>query len=149
MTPKVTMSWSMKQIIEWRIANKKRSQVPVELGASMQQQNQIWQPLFKGTVKINVDASVVEGQNSFAVGMIFTDYQGQYITGKKMRFACCVQIVEAKLVGILEALLWLEELPFVDVTIQSDSLLSVGTVNKDHTNYLELRTLVWQCKTII
>lgn len=66
-----------------------------------------------------------------------------------MRFVGCVQVVEAEMVGILKALLWLEDLPFTDIAIESDSLLSVSAVNKEHLNYLELGTLVQQCKTMI
>lgn len=53
-----------------------------------------------------------------------------------MRFEGSVQVVEAEIVGILKALLWLEELQIgnVVVTIENNSLLSVYAVNKKNEN---------------
>ncbi|KAL8089463.1 hypothetical protein AgCh_039070 [Apium graveolens] len=46
-----------------------------------------WQPRSHGALKVNVDAAVTEGQNSFAIGMVFRNNQGQFLTGRIKRFA--------------------------------------------------------------
>lgn len=66
-----------------------------------------------------------------------------------MRFAGRVAVLEAELVGILEALLWSEELAVRNVKVESDSMLGVKAINKPGTNYLELGDLVRQCRSIL
>lgn len=98
---------------------------------------------------MNVDASVYEGANSFSVGMVTRDHQGSFLGAKTMRFAGHVSILEAELVGILEALKWVQELAYQEVIIESDSMLSVAAINKNVQNLLELGNLINQCHAII
>lgn len=151
MSPTATICWSSKQIVEWRLANTRRNQIHVEQSESKQQHIQRWKPPETGDFKINVDASVVEGLNSYAVGMVLRNHRGDYISCKTMRFTGEVQVVEAEMVAILEAMLWLEELHLgsVKVAIESDSLLSVMAINKNNENYLELGSLIQHCRVIL
>lgn len=95
---------------------------------------------------MNVDASVKQGQNTFALGMVRRNHERQYVAGKTARFRGSVQVVEAEVMAIFEALRWIEELQVAEVIIESDSLLAVNAVNKDYMNYMELGTVVHQCK---
>lgn len=117
----------------------------------MQQHIQKWKPPEMGDFKINVDASVVEGQHSYAVGMVLRNHRGDYVSRKTMRFTGEVQVVEAEMVAILEAMVWLDDLQLgnVKVSIESDSLLSVMAINKNSKNYLELGSLIQHCRTIL
>lgn len=60
-----------------------------------------------------------------------------------------MQVVEAEVMTIYEALKWLDDLPVAEVIIESDSLLGVKAVTQSYTNYMEMGTLVQQCKDII
>lgn len=84
-----------------------------------------------GTVKINVDASGYRDADSFSIGMVLRDHHGLFLSAKTMKFSGCILVIEAELVGILEALLWTLELPNQRDIVESDSLLSVEAVNKN------------------
>lgn len=112
---------------------------------------QKWEKPEVNQVKVNVDASVVGGQDWFAIGMVIRNHQGQYMLGKVMRFAGHVSVMEAELTGIQEAMLWSQEMASAEakVTIESDSLLSVKAINQGHSNLLELSDLVQHCRDIL
>ncbi|XP_074324245.1 uncharacterized protein LOC141661162 [Apium graveolens] len=102
-----------------------------------------------GSRKMNVDAAIKEGQNSFSVGLVLRDDKGQYIAGKTRHFSGSVQVVEPETISILEGMLWLEDLPTGPIIIECDSLLNVNAINKICLNFLELGHLVQHCKNII
>ncbi|XP_017233563.1 uncharacterized protein LOC108207639 [Daucus carota subsp. sativus] len=149
MSPRVTIEWSMKQIVEWPIPKNKRLQPTTHPISNLQQQRVRWQCPSAGTLKMNVDAAVTEGQQHFSVGLVLRDHQGQFIIGKTRKFAGSVQVVEAETIAILEALSWLEDLQVSTGVIKSDSLLSVIAINRRYHNYLELGSWVHHCKSII
>ena len=103
-------------------------------------------------LKLNVDASVVAGQNSFAVGMVLRNSQGHFIAGKIMRFSQnyaisgAVIVLEAELTGIWEAMVWSRDVAESPVIVESDSLLSIQAINNGHDNILESGDLVQQCQ---
>lgn len=66
-----------------------------------------------------------------------------------MKFAGTVQVMEAEMVGIAEALSSLKQLPVSDVVIEIDCELCVNAINGDNTNLLELGNLVQQCKSVV
>lgn len=143
------MTWSSKQIVEWREAQKRKNST-----SSQQQSNTLkhanrWVAPDIGTLKINVDASVFEGADSFSVGMVIRNHQGLFIKGKTMRLPGKVTVLEAELVGVLEALLWSAAFQEQTAVIESDSLLSVQAINKDKQNQLEIGDLVAQCRSIL
>lgn len=148
MSPSFVISWSKKQVEEWQIANKRNLNVQIT-GENKTMSDHNWKPPEVDQLKINVDASVVAGQDSFAVGMVLRNHQGQYIAGKTMRFAGAVPVLEAELTGIWEAILWSQEVVGGPITVESDSLLSVNAVNQGHDNLLESGDLVQQCQELL
>lgn len=50
-------------------------------------------------LKINVDASIVKGQNSFAIRMILRNHQGHYISEDTMRCAGSIPVMEVEMTG--------------------------------------------------
>ncbi|XP_074376749.1 uncharacterized protein LOC141718263 [Apium graveolens] len=128
---------SKTQVDEWQLANKRTDNMQ-RTGEPCTMTTDRWKRREVDQLKLNVDASVVEGQNSFVVGMVLRNNQAQYIAGKTMRFAGVVPILEAELACIWEA-----------VIIESDSLLSVNVINQGHDNVLESGDLVQQCQKMI
>lgn len=97
-------------------------------------------------LKINVDASVVSGQNSFAVGLVIRNHRGHYIAGKVIRFAGVVSV----LCGIWEAILWFQGFAGESISVESDSLINVNAINHGHdNNILEIGDLVQQCQQML
>lgn len=100
-------------------------------------------------MKINVDAAVTVGQNWFALGMVVRNHLGQYITGRMMKFSGEVLVVEAEMIGILEALSWANDSIPGRVIVESDSLISVQAVQQDKENLLEVGDITQQCRDLL
>lgn len=145
MSASYVISWSKKQVADWQLANKRNSSMQIG-GENEERSEHKWKPPEVNHLKINVDASVVGGQDFFSVGMVLRDHQGQYIAGKTMRFAGVVSVVEAELTGILEAMLWSQELEGDHITVESDSLISVNAINQGQANLLESGDLMQHCQ---
>ena len=102
-----------------------------------------------GVYKINVDASVFDGENHFSIGMVLRDHQGHFVRGRVCKSAGCVSVFEAELVGILEALIWSSTLPGYTVAVESDSQLCVKAIYSDLHNHLEAGNLVEHCRILL
>ena len=81
--------------------------------------------------------------------MILRNHQGSYIHGRTLRFAGKVEVLEAELVGILEALRWTSEIKGQTIVVESDSLLSVQAINGKVHNELEVGVLIEKCHAIL
>ncbi|KAL8089577.1 hypothetical protein AgCh_039160 [Apium graveolens] len=89
-------------------------------------------------VKLNVDASFNVISNWFSIGMILRGHLGNFLHGKVARFPMVNSAFEAEAFAIAEGLSWLFSLPYKDVTIESDSMLSVQAINRCNHNALEV-----------
>ncbi|XP_074337480.1 uncharacterized protein LOC141674673 [Apium graveolens] len=130
MTPEAIMVWSKKQILDWKPTNKRSTDAKNENGSRYLNYRR-WQPPEAGSFKLNVDAAIVVGQNSFFVGMVLRNHLGQYESGKvmkKVKKVGAFSVLEAELTGIVEALLWARDIVLGKVVVESDSLLSIQAV---------------------
>lgn len=66
-----------------------------------------------------------------------------------MKFAGQVSVMEAEMMGIREALLWINDLPEKPFTVESDSLQSVQAINRMEHNQLEVGHLIDHCCSIL
>lgn len=149
LTPDAAVAWSSKQIKDWQEVNKKRQGARIRTNSVGNVTEQRWKPPSRGELKINVDASIFTGERSFRIGMVIRNDQGHFVQGKCMRFAGEISVLEAEMVGILEALRWVQEWPGRHIVIESDSILSVNAIQKAACNYLELGDLIRQCRVIL
>ena len=78
--------------------NSRKIKTVPHLRTGPQQQDQRWKRPELGTLKLNVDASVKQGQSSFAIGMVLRNHEGHYISGKTARFQGSTSVVEAEIV---------------------------------------------------
>lgn len=143
------MAWSSRQVKEWQEANKKRQGNRVRSSTAANFTDRKWKPPSRDELKINVDASVFTGDQCFKVGMVLRNDQGHFVQGKCMCFAGEISVLEAEMVGILEALRWVQDWPGGRIVIESDSLLSITAIHKAACNYLELGDLIRQCMFIL
>lgn len=145
----VAMAWSSRQITDWRQAQTKRNQINKRLQTDKVQHTSRWLAPEPGTLKLNVDASVYEGADSFSIGIVVRNHQGLFVRGKVCRFAGCATVFEAELVGILEALKWSAVFNEQKIYVESDSLLSVQAIRNNMQNLLEEGLLIDQCRSIL
>lgn len=74
-SPSIAFYWSQKQIVEWQIANRRKLNSQ-DTGANMTRNDHKWKPPEVNQLKINVNASVMAGQSSFAIGLVIRNHQG-------------------------------------------------------------------------
>lgn len=75
-----------------------------------------------------LDASVFEGADSFSVGMVLPDHQGNFVAGKNLRLPGPVSVFVAETVGVKEALAWLMTRQCAQVHIKKGSLMAVQAI---------------------
>lgn len=71
---------------DWRKANENKKKQVITTDNVEQVVEKRWQPPEIRNFKVNVDASVIEGGESFSIGMVLRDHTGKFIEGKNMRF---------------------------------------------------------------
>lgn len=99
------MDESFKTLTTWREARKiVKSTVPV---SQRTEECSKWRPPEQGGFKINVDASVMPGVNSFSIGMVLRGHDGVFVAGKTSRFSVADSVFEAESIGVREALSWI------------------------------------------
>lgn len=81
-------------------------------------------------LKVNVDASMFSEATFFTVRVVLRDEQGNFICGKNMRIGGQVSVLEAEVIGVLEAVKWMEESGKQHVIVETDSLLVVQALQQ-------------------
>ena len=102
-----------------------------------------------GHLKLNTDAAIKLGENTFAVGLILRDHRGDFVGGKVRSLPMVSSVFEAEITAIKEGLRWLSTLPYQHVTIESDSMLAVKALTQSHDNILEIGFLLDECRDMI
>lgn len=81
-------------------------------------------------LKLNINASVVQGVTSFSIGMTLKNHTGCFVVGKVLRFEKVIFVFEAEAVEVHETLFWIMPRSDEKICVESDSLLTVQTINR-------------------
>lgn len=110
-----------------------------------------WQRPAVGSFKINVDASVQPVAQCYSVDMVLRDHEGTFMAGRRCCFAGKIPVMEAKAVGVREALSWIKDLHMQGkvVTLESDSQLVVNAILDFSLNLLEVGQVIESCRTLL
>lgn len=148
LSPSVVMDISSKNIKEWQEAmERKRERCNGAKSRGVQPRKEIkWEAPQPGWLKLNVDASLVPGTGSFAVGMVARDESGLFVAGKTLKVRGEVNVMEAEAYGVLETLKWVQEKEYKNVVIESDSLLVIDAINRETRYQLEVGDLLQACR---
>lgn len=63
-----------------------------------------WEAPTTGCLKINVDASLVGGQDYYSIGMVLRNHLGHYLLGRTSRSTGSLSVLEAEVAGLEEAM---------------------------------------------
>ena len=76
---------------------------------------------------------------------------GNFMAARTYKYCGEVSVVEAEIIGVREALSWIKELSMQDeeITVESDSQITVNAIKKGGTNYLEVGEIMEECKQIL
>lgn len=105
-----------------------------------------WKPPAEGFLKVNVDASVFAGADTFIIGMVLRDHNGSFIQGKNLCLPYPGTVLEGEAIGVKEALTWIKELQLHNISIESDSRLTVKAINENVDYQLEVGDVLEGCR---
>lgn len=88
------MAMSSKQIMDSQEGNQKYKVSSLRLVSEAVKVTK-WVPSDCGWVKLNVDASIIEGESSFAVGMVIRNEHGHAVMGRNLKVAGQASVLEA------------------------------------------------------
>lgn len=145
-TAEFAMDWSLMQLKEWGEACSRVHQRVLQVRRNNDTNNDRWVAPETGLLKVNVDASIVEGSSHFSVGMVLRDHRGDYLGGKVMKVAAAVSVLEAEAIGIDEALSWISSRTEGRVCVESDSLTAVQAINSQSVYHLEIGHILDACR---
>lgn len=144
----IVMKMSLKQIKDWQEVNKMKRLSVIHSNPGAVSMDK-WRPPSAGWVKLNVDASIKEGEPDFMVEMVIKNEHGQFIMGRNKRLAGQVSVFEAEAYAVLEALQWMQEMQFKKVVVESDSCLVIQAL-KQRTEYLvEAGNILGACLRVL
>lgn len=149
LTPEIAVQMSSKQVAQWKEVqnlNKIRGNGRAQ---SYQMEVVKWKAPDEGSLKVNVDASVFAGKESFSVGMVLRDHRGGFCRARNMCSNGAVSVFEAETRGVLAAVRWIMELGIVNVVVECDSMLTVQALQKESPNYLEVGNILQDCRILL
>lgn len=145
-SPTSVMEISNKMISDWQEASKqKRLRICPPPIIKPQASTIKWNPPPSGKLKLNIDASVFDGESSFKLGLVIRDEYGLFVRGRTMHINGPVTVLEAETRGVCEALGWIEDLQLQHIMIECDSELTVRAINKGVVYYLEVGNQMEWC----
>ncbi|KAL8134789.1 hypothetical protein AgCh_009705 [Apium graveolens] len=148
-TAATAMSWSIKNISDWKEALDDRARRRTSNSTSVIQRPVKWRKPDLGSLKLNVDAAVSLGASSFSVGLVLRDHSGAFICGKVVNKFMVASVFEAEALAVLEGLNWLLTRNHVNVIIESDSLLTVQALQSTPEILLEVGFILDACRRIL
>lgn len=82
-----------------------------------------WLPPQQGWVKINVDASIFEGNGSVGISSVIRNEAGEFICARVKKVGVSIQPREAEALSLKEALSWTKSLNFRKCVFETDAKL--------------------------
>lgn len=92
---------------DWRSAMEEKLKRESRTGQGGKEDVHRWYSPKEWAFKVNVDASVVKGLDTFTMGMVLHDHKGMFMEGKNLRMPCPESVFAA--MGVREALSWFVE----------------------------------------
>lgn len=147
-TPAIAMEGSIRMVTDWREAKRTKHKPTLKKDLGTQAGTDKWSPPSSGQLKLNVDASVFPGADSFSLDMVLRDHHGSLLAGKVLRLSAPASVFEAETIGVREALSWImaQQLHRKTVLVETDSLLTMQALHNDTINYLEVEDVIVSCQ---
>lgn len=147
-SPGFAMDTSFSMLSDWKKARRDHTKQSDAASKTNVKTDSKWQAPTNGTLKVNVDASVFPGAQSFTVGMVLRDQRGDFLAGKCATFNMVDSVFEAEAIGVREALSWINEIQIhqAEIIVETDSSLTAKAITGPGTNLLEVGEVINICK---
>ncbi|KAL6574838.1 hypothetical protein OROMI_012123 [Orobanche minor] len=90
---------------------------------------QAWKPPTGATIKVNVDAAIFKNSSTAGLGLVARDSSGKVVTWRQRRVHSVICPELAETLAILEGLRLAKEFGWQQVTIESDCLSIINSIN--------------------
>lgn len=74
----LAMQWSSSQISQWQVARQKQGGQIINRAQHTRTIEVKWKAHAENRIKINVDASVIPGTQTFSIGLVARNYNGDF-----------------------------------------------------------------------
>ncbi|KAM6584509.1 hypothetical protein CsatB_011511 [Cannabis sativa] len=101
------------------------------------------------TVKVNVDGAIFQSENKFGFGCVARDYKGTLIEAISGSRSGVVKPEVAEIIGIKEALSWIKRKQWIDVVLETDSLIAVQALKSSIAMPSQFGLLVRDCQELV
>lgn len=145
----IAMEWSAKFFHDWNVARKTSTSCANMTTAVNKPASHKWKSPAMGSYKLNTDAAVRLGEETYSIGLVLRDHHGDFVTGMVKRLLMVDSVLEVEVAAIREGIHWLSMLPYDNVEIETDSLLAVQAIEQQLTNSLKVGFVVDECRTSI
>ncbi|CAJ2632610.1 unnamed protein product [Trifolium pratense] len=111
--------------------------------------NVVWTALEQGMLKCNVDAAIFKDRNCYGAGMCIRDDHGNFIRAQTMWRKGGPLPHEAEAWSLKEALNWIRNLGYTNVSIELDCKLVVDGVASNPNSQTEFSVILSVCKAML
>uniref|UniRef100_A0A803QEG5 Reverse transcriptase n=1 Tax=Cannabis sativa TaxID=3483 RepID=A0A803QEG5_CANSA len=146
--PDNIIEFAKKYLDKWKNARQSDSDTsysPFQAGDG----NEHWCPPHSDCIKINVDATLFERNQSYGFGLVARDSNSLLIEGRTALVYGVVEPVLAEVLGIKEALSWIKEAQWQNVTLESDCLWAVQGIRSSLDMFSTFGLIVKDCKSLL
>lgn len=148
-TGMIVMEWSAKYFQEWKVAKVSNTLSVGRKSLSTQTSSHRWKAPGMGSFKLNTDAAIKLGDDTFSIGLVLRDHQGEFVGGKVKCTMKVSSVLEAEVLAIKDGLQCLLSLPYANVEVETDSLMAVQAIKYQLNNSLELGFVLDECRSIL
>ncbi|XP_074377686.1 uncharacterized protein LOC141719203 [Apium graveolens] len=153
--------WNQKSSTVNKIVASAKQSLTQWILAQNRSYNTLLQPQVKGdgvsywvnpqlnTFKVSVDPAIFEDREEVGFGLVARDSDGRLIEPKAMIHSELVEPVLAETMGLKEALSWIEQMQWPQVTLESDCLVVVQAVRSSAPMRSHFGAFISECRNIM
>ncbi|KAM6549548.1 hypothetical protein CsatB_021224 [Cannabis sativa] len=110
---------------------------------------ELWCPPTENSIKINVDAAMFDGGNSYGIGLVARDRYSPLVEAKMECFLGRVNPEVAEAIGVREALSWIKNRNWPRVVVETDCLTVVQALRSSVHMISLFGQIINECKQLM
>ncbi|XP_060959222.1 uncharacterized protein LOC133030484 [Cannabis sativa] len=145
--PSNVVVFATKYLEQWRNARKSNldsSWSELQMGDG----NGHWTPPTETSLKVDVDATLFNGGNSYGIGMVARNHDGVLIEARTVLSHGAVDPPLAEAIGLKEALSWIKDMQWQNVSLESDCLVAIQAIRSSLKMHSLFGLVIRDCKTL-
>ncbi|CAI9760115.1 unnamed protein product [Fraxinus pennsylvanica] len=129
----------------WRDANRPPSKLAI---SSSSPELVKWKPPTRGSLKLNIDASIFEDRGMARLGLVIRNDLGSFVAARVVTVRGIVDPLLAETLGVREALSWIKSKSLEVQTIEMDALLVYNALQSEGIDNSYFGILTEECRLL-